>query len=102
MQRHVSPIAKQRISDFFMQEDGNVGRKNALMAGTILGGVMLAAALFDPGAAHAANNDLCSEWEHVCGQPFDNFLCCSLSEECCRELVGTQWNFYCADECPDD
>ena len=102
MQRHISPIAKQRISDFFTQEDGNVGRKNALTAGTILGGAMLAAALFAPGTANAGNNDLCSEWEHVCGQPFDNFTCCSIADDCCEELRGTQWHFYCADECPDD
>ena len=43
MQRYTSPIAKQRISGFFTQEDGNVGWKNALTAGTILSGVMLAA-----------------------------------------------------------
>lgn len=66
MQRHVSPIAKQRISDFFTQEDGNVGRKNALTAGTVLSGVMLAAALFGPETGHAGD-DRCPEWERWCG-----------------------------------
>ena len=98
MQRHVSPIAKQRISDFFTQEDGNVGRKNALMAGTILSSVMLAATLFGPEAANAAE---CPDWLKFCGQEH-NYSCCSITEKCCDEWDGTGWRYYCSDGCPDD
>ena len=82
MQRHISPIAKQRISDFFTQEDGNVGRKNALMAGTILSSAMLAAALFAPETADAGRED-CSEWERWCGS--EEGVCCSIGQSCCSD-----------------
>ena len=103
MRRHISPIAKQRISDFFTQEDGNVGRKNALMAGTVLSSVMLAATLFAPGAANAANL-WCSEWEYVCGEiPEGNYACCSLDEYCCSKWneMDMEWNYSCTyGDCP--
>ena len=91
MRRHISPIAKQRISDFFTQEDGNVGRKNALMAGTVLSSVMLAATLFGPEAANAAQ---CSEWYFPCGND-----CCTFNEVCQAVLVGTEWELQCVEDC---
>ena len=107
MQRHISPIAKQRISDFFTQEDGNVGRKNALMAGTVLSSVMLAATLFAPGAANAAHNDLwCSTGYYVCGEIDEiptNYTCCSIDQDCCSEWdpCSLEWNYFCTyGDCP--
>ena len=97
MQRHISPIAKQRISDFFTQEDGNIGRKNALMAGTVLSSVMLAATLFAPGAANAYPV-WCSEWYDPCGETeVGNYKCCSLDQDCCSEWneVEMKWNYFC-------
>ena len=99
MQRHISPIAKQRISDFFTQEDGNVGRKNALMAGTVLSSVMLAATLFAPGTANAYPL-WCSEWDYICGQIPSNYACCSWDQECCIRMVDGAPKFYCSQECP--
>ena len=101
MQRHVSPIAKQRISDFFTQEDGNVGRKNALMAGTVLSSVMLAAAALAPGTANAADDLWCSTGYIECGNVPDNYKCCSINvEKCCTdweegELVVTCTYGFC-------
>lgn len=103
MQRHVSPIAKQRISDFFTQEDGNVGRKNALMAGTVLSSVMLAAAVFAPGTANAAADDLwCSTGYTECGDVPDNYKCCSVGEKCCTKWEGAELIVNCtySDLCP--
>ena len=100
MQRHVSPIAKQRISDFFTQEDGNVGRKNALMAGTVLSSVILAATLFGPAIANAS---WCPEWDYVCGQPPTSFTCCSLDQICCAkwDAFYSEWEFFCTyGDCP--
>ena len=97
MQRHISPIAKQRISDFFTQEDGNVGRKNALMAGTVLSSVMLAATLFAPGAANAYPV-WCSEWEYPCGETqAGNSECCSLDQDGCSKWdeVDMEWDYFC-------
>lgn len=103
MQRHVSPIAKQRISDFFTQEDGNVGRKNALMAGTILSSVMLAATLFAPGTANAYPVG-CSEWYDVCGRlSTGNYTCCSLDQLCCSKWneADMKWDYTCTyGDCP--
>ena len=100
MKRHVSPIAKQRISDFFIQEDGNVGRKNALMAGTVLSSVMLAATLFAPQVATASH---CLDGEYWCGG--DNHDCCSVGQYCCSDWVwvGSEKSYYyfCEDgPCP--
>ena len=103
MQRHVSPIAKQRISDFFTQEDGNVGRKNALMAGTVLSSVMLAAAVFAPGTANAAPDDLwCSTGYFECGDVPDNYKCCSVNfEHCCTDWKEGELVVTCTyGECP--
>ena len=80
MPRHISPIAKQRISDFFTQEDGNVGRKNALTAGTILSGAMLAATMFAPEIANAGPGD-CPENYFWCGDQASG-LCCSSGWTC--------------------
>ncbi len=82
MRTHISPIAKQRISDFFTQEDGNVGRKNALMAGTVLSSVILAAALFGPEAANAGNLSNSAYW---CGSV--EGLYCSAGQNCCSDWV---------------
>ena len=93
MRTHISPIAKQRISDFFIQEDGNVGRKNALMAGTVLSSVMLAATLFGPEVANAHH---CEEWEAACDDK-----CCSHAENCCKKSEAGQFEYYCTyAECP--
>ena len=99
MRRHISPIAKQRISDFFIQEDGNVGRKNALIAGTVLSSVMLAATLFGPETANAAAS--CPDWYYICGTTND-YTCCSFDEKCCLEWVGGEVEFFCSHGCPDD
>jgi len=101
MRRHISPIAKQRISDFFTQEDGNVGRKNALTAGTVLSSVMLAATLFAPGTANA--DSYCPDWHDVCGDPPTSFTCCSLDQDCCSEWNAfySEWEFFCTyGDCP--
>lgn len=81
MQRHISPIAKQRISDFFTQEDGNVGRKNAMTAGTVLSGALLAAMMFVPEIANAGPGD-CPENYFWCGD-YASGRCCSSGLTCC-------------------
>lgn len=41
MQTHVAQLTKQRLSDFFVKEDGHVAHKNALVAGTVATGLFL-------------------------------------------------------------
>lgn len=86
MEGHISQIAKRRISDFFTQEDGHVGRKNALAAGTVISGAMLAAIMLAPDTAEA----------YSCGSPPRN---CEPWQQCCSncdwELPGmTKWYWY--------
>ena len=38
MQTHVVELTKQRLSDFFVKEDGHVLHKNVLVAGTVATG----------------------------------------------------------------
>ena len=101
MRRHISPVAKQRISDFFTQEDGNVGRKNALMAGTMLSGVMLATTLFGPQTATASD---CPDYQYRCGDDY-NYDCCSPGQNCCSDWVWEEgkksYYYFCVDGyCP--
>lgn len=35
MQTNVAKLTKQRLSDFFVKEDGHVAHKNALVAGSV-------------------------------------------------------------------
>lgn len=42
MQTHVIELTKQRLSDFFIKEDGHVAHKNTLVAGTVATGAILA------------------------------------------------------------
>lgn len=86
MQTHISHIAKQRISDFFTNEDGNVGRKNALVAGTLLSGAMLASTLLTSQTATAGN---CGDGELWCGDH-----CIDADKTCCSncDLVCCPWD----------
>lgn len=53
MQTHVTQLTKQRLSDFFVKEDGHVAHKNALVAGTVVTGAVFAAMLFVPDSVEA-------------------------------------------------
>lgn len=108
MQAHITHIAKQRISDFFTKEDGNVGRKNALVAGTILSGAMLASALLTPQTATAG---VCEPDEYQCGESDGNYDCCQPGQYCCSDWdvvlcgggggVEIIWSYFCTDDpCP--
>ena len=53
MQTHVVERTKQRLSDFFVKEEGHVAHKNALVAGTVATGAILTSQLLAPIAAEA-------------------------------------------------
>ena len=73
MQTHVAKLTKQRLSDFFVKEDGHVAHKNALVAGTVATGAILASVMLTPDTAEA--------W--TCGDE-DNFVWCRKNEQDCR------------------
>lgn len=53
MKAHVAQLTKQRLSDFFVKEDGHVAHKNALVAGTVATGAILASQLLAPNTTEA-------------------------------------------------
>lgn len=64
MRTHIAQLTKQRLSDFFVKEDGHVVHKNALVAGMGATGAILASQLLAPIAAEA-------HWAPVvCTDPF--------------------------------
>ena len=70
MQTHVAQLTKQRLSDFFVKEDGHVAHKNALVAGTVASGAILASLILAPDAAAC---------QQTCGniQCDSQLMCCS-------------------------
>lgn len=85
MQSHISQLTRQRLSDFFVKEDGQVAHKNALVAGTVATGVFLASLMFAPNTAEAAD----------CGEPPHNFVDCDpKTEYCCSDFHDNGDAFY--------
>ena len=84
MQTHISQLTKQRLSDFFVKEDGHVAHKNAFVAGTVATGAIFASLLLSPDTAMADE----------CGEE-DNFVDCDpKTEYCCSGSHGDGEPFY--------
>ena len=91
MQTHVAQLTKQRLSDFFVKEEGHVAHKNALAAGTVATGAVLASLMLTPEIATADDHDF------KCGDP-DNFVeCLKKTETCCSGFhANGEVFYYCA------
>ena len=90
MQSHISQLTKQRLSDFFVKEDGHVAHKNALVAGTVMTGTILASILLTP--------DVAAELKK-CGDDGNFTFCDDEKEYCCSDFHGNGDVFYyCADK----
>ena len=88
MQTHVAQLTKQRLSGFFVREEGHVAHKNALAAGTVATSAVLASLLLAPDTAEAG----------FCGEPPHNFADCEDREYCCSGFHDNGDVFYfCAD-----
>ena len=81
---HIAQLTKQRLSDFFVKEDGHVAHKNAMVAGTVATGAILASLMLTPDAA-ACNQVACGD------------VTCNIKNEvCCSEQVSTHhWDYWC-------
>jgi len=79
MQKHVIQLTKQRLSDFFVKEDGHVAHKNALVAGTVATGAILASVMLTPDTAQAGAEN---PW-YMCGESDDNHVWCLKEVEGC-------------------
>ena len=80
MHTHVGQLTKQRLSDFFVKEDGHVAHKNALVAGAVATGAILASLMLTSDAAACANQ-ICS----------NGAVCVS----CCSETINFQTYYFC-------
>lgn len=76
MQTHVVKLTKQRLSDFFVKEEGHVAHKNALAAGTVATGAILASLMLTPHAA-ACDTFSCG-WENCSTDDYSD--CCSKTD----------------------
>ena len=88
MKTHVVQLTKQRLSDFFVKEEGHVAHKNALAAGTVATGTILASLMLTPNAA-ACHYD--------CGSG-DAAIPCHNAQVCCSatDAAGDVF-YYCRD-----
>lgn len=91
MQTHIGQLTKQRLSDFFVKEDGHVAHKNALAAGTVATGAILASMLLTPDV----------EADTICGTS-DDFVICSTGQNCCSGFTseGDPYYFCVTGSCP--
>ena len=80
MQTHIVELTKQRLSDFFVKEDGHVAHKNALVAGTVATGTIFASMLLMPDTAAA---------DYPCGD-----IMCKDDEWCMSSTDGNGDPFY--------
>ena len=92
MQTHVVQLTKQRLSDFFVKEDGHVAHKNALVAGTVATGAIFASMLLAPDITEAHEAD-----HYACGDVPDNFKWCNHDEVCIsgKHANGGGWWYDC-------
>ena len=73
---------KQRLSDFFVKEDGHVAHKNALVAGTVATGGILTVLMLTPDsvASYQCGRVICANHEYCCQSENDFF--CSNDPKC--------------------
>ena len=84
MQTHIAQLTKQRLSDFFVKEDGHVAHKNALVAGVVATGAILASHLLAPNTAEA---------QFWCEDPFTGVAVWCNDDEQCFTSFGEAWCF---------
>lgn len=86
MKRHIAQLTKQRLSDFFVKEEGHVAHKNALVAGTVATGAILASLMLTPDA------DACNQ---SCGD--QGGLTCNVKyQRCCGvQVTSHHWQYWC-------
>ena len=82
MQAHVVKLTKQRLSDFFVKEEGHVAHKNALVAGTVASGAILATLMLTLDATAQAI-------------PCGDIYCIPPSNVCHSGLHDGDWVYWC-------
>ena len=91
MQTHVVELTKQRLSDFFVKEDGHVAHKNALVAGTVATGAIFASMLLAPDITEAHHT-------YQCGTDGNHTDCLKDKQACCSRPHNNdpnKWEYFC-------
>ena len=86
MQTHVAQLTKQRLSDFFVKEDGHVAHKNALVAGAVATGAVLASLMLAPEAAACTTQIECDDGTE-----------CTAPPGCCVDTSDGHEDWFCCD-----
>ncbi|MDE0298129.1 MAG: hypothetical protein OXN17_05820 [Candidatus Poribacteria bacterium] len=87
MRSHLRSVAKRKVSDFLLREDGMVGNRTAFSAAAFVSTTALAATLLvstDAGADNPAGDHCPVHPEH-----------CAPGEFCCRVYDGLVWDYDC-------
>ena len=81
MRSHLSSMAKRKVSDFLLREEGMVGNRSAFATAALVSSTALAAALVVTPSAEANNN---------CGA-----LNCDRFQDCCWRFVNQVHQYAC-------
>ena len=81
MKTHLKRIARQKVSDFLLREEGMIGNRTGFATAAFVGTTSLAMFLLAPPDAEAANN---------CGTKH-----CDPGDKCCRKWVPQTMYYDC-------
>ena len=81
MRSHLKSMAKRKVSDFLLREEGMVGNRSAFATAALVSTTALAATMLVVPNAEA----------QACGPN----LVCVPGEKCCWKYVNLNWHFAC-------
>ena len=99
MRNHLRSMAKRKVSDFLLREEGMVGNRSAFATAALVSTTALAMSLLVAPDAGANHND-CPKWN--CG-PEDLCVYCDPTKKCCTLGAGDWIVAWCIDKnanCP--
>ena len=86
MRSHLRSVAKRKVSDFLLREEGMVGNRSAFATAALVSTTALAMTLLVAPDAEAHNNlPHCPVSGGHCG----------VNQFCCRTYVDAMWHFEC-------
>ena len=86
MRSHLRRMAKRKVSDFLLREEGMVGNRSAFATAAFVSAASLAMTLLVAPDAEAHNN-----LPHCPGEGNH----CNPGQFCCRTYVNAMWRFNC-------
>ena len=84
MRSHLRSMAKRKVSDFLLREEGMVGNRCAFATAALVTTTALAMTLLVAADA-GAHGRHCPDAQHHCNWP----------NQCCTDYVGGHWKYSC-------